>query len=267
MINISLPYIIDLTNKLENLKIIQEGARARDVFFVGVMAEFALEAFLTNSVFSPYMRTSYQLGDELLQALKRLAALDGEYVLTYTEQYSVNVKYEQYKIALLAELNTLPSYFITQQGGYDTHTLLNNAEALFPASLRTKVPGAIFDIAEAAKCLAYEVGTAAGFHFFRATESVLRRYYDHVTNGQAAPKVRSIRVYVKAMRKLGRGNPKVLQALDQMADLHRNPISHPEDVLTTEDAIAILGISRSAISAMLAELPDVPQTTTTAASL
>ena len=74
MINISLPYIIDLTNKLENLKIIQEGARASDVFFVGVMAEFALEAFLTSSVFSPYMRTSYQLGDELLQALIPICA-------------------------------------------------------------------------------------------------------------------------------------------------------------------------------------------------
>ena len=39
--------------------------------------------------------------------------------------------------------------------------------------------------------------------------------------------------------------------------LHRNPLVHPEVILSTEEAIGIIGMARSAIAAMLAALPDV----------
>jgi hypothetical protein len=88
-----------------------------------------------------------------------------------------------------------------------------------------------------------------------------------MTGGKAPPKVRNIGVYVNAMRQSGHGDPKILAVLKQMADLHRNPLIHPETVLTTDEALAILGIARSAVTAMLAVLPSLPPTTTTAPSL
>ncbi len=54
-------------------------------------------------------------------------------------------------------------------------------------------------------------------------------------------------------------------SLQQLARLHRNPIIHPEVILTVDEAITILGIVRSVIGAMLAVLPDVPPTTGSAA--
>lgn len=168
---------------------------------------------------------------------------------------------------LLAELGSLDAYFVTQKGPYDSMALLAYGEALFPADLPKKVPEAIFDCRQAGQCLAYEVPTAAGFHAFRATESVLRKYYAHETNGSAPPKVRSIGVYVTAMEIAKKGDPKVLAVLKQLASLHRNPLIHPETVLTSDEAIAIFGIARSAMTAMLAALPVQPPTTTTPATV
>ena len=155
------------------------------------------------------------------------------------------------------------SYFVTQKGGFDTVSLLAYGENLFPTDLGSKVPEAIVDAREAGKCLAFEISTACGFHAFRATESVLRRYHAHVTGGAAPPKLRTLGVYIKSLTSSGKGDPKVLASLKQMTDLHRNPIAHPEAVLTTEEAISILGVSRSAIGAMLAVLPVIPPTTGT----
>jgi hypothetical protein len=71
-------------------------------------------------------------------------------------------------------------------------------------------------------------------------------------------------VYLRAIKQTNKGDDKILAALEQMTDLHRNPLMHPEVILTPDEAIATLGIARSVITAMLAVLPVQPPTTTTA---
>ena len=83
----------------------------------------------------------------------------------------------------------------------------------------------MFDAQQAAKCLAYDVATACGFHAFRVTESVLRRYWTHETGGTAHPKVRTLGVYIAALMRAGAGDPKVLAALKQLNELHRIRLS------------------------------------------
>jgi hypothetical protein len=123
----------------------------------------------------------------------------------------------------------------------------------------------LYDVAEAGKALCYELPTACGFHLFRATEAVLRRYYTQVTGGAPQPKVRNIMVYVNAMRQQKKGDEKILAVIEQMSKLHRNPLIHPEVALTPDEAISILGMAQSAVTTMLAVLPDVLPTTSTAA--
>jgi hypothetical protein len=72
---------------------------------------------------------------------------------------------------------------------------------------------------------------------------------------------RNIGVYLNAMKQARKGDEKILASLKQMTDLHRNPLIHPEVILTPEEAIATLGIARSAIAAMLVVLPVPPPTT------
>jgi hypothetical protein len=123
-------------------------------------------------------------------------------------------------------------------------------------------PCLVFDVSQAGKALAYGLPTAVGFHLFRATESVLRRYHSHVTGGKAPPKIRSIVIYVRSIRAANCGDEKILTTLDQMAKLHRNPLIHPKAVLTMNEGIATLGIARSAVTAMLDTMPILAPTTT-----
>jgi hypothetical protein len=57
------------------------------------------------------------------------------------------------------------------------------------------------------------------------------------------------------------GEKRIVEAIKQMTKLHRNPLIHPEVILTSEEAIGIIGMARSVIGAMLATLPDAPGTT------
>ena len=57
------------------------------------------------------------------------------------------------------------------------------------------------------------------------------------------------------------GDEKVREALKQLANLHRNPLIHPQVTLTVEEVIGTLGIARSVIGAMLTVMPDVPPET------
>jgi hypothetical protein len=267
MQNISLAYVYQLAMNLEPIAgLPQTETRFSDIFVVVYQADAALTALMQQSIFSPSLRTSWGHCDALLTELRRIAQSkpdDGGFerkVQPY-ELFMLKQAYSECRIALLAELGALQSYFVTQKGGFDTLSLLRSGESLFPVDMPRKVPDALFDAREAGKCLAYEVPTAAGFHIFRATEHVLRKYYAQVTGGQAPPKIRSIGVYLKAMK--SHADPKVWTALDQLTKLHRNPVIHPEQVLTMEDAIAILGLARSAITVMLSVLPVPPPTTAT----
>jgi hypothetical protein len=264
MLRVSLPYIFDLAEQLDGLtRLPDTEVPLNDVYVPLIVASSAIQG-LTSSIYAPYLRSSYPLSQTLL------GRINAETAKTLTDSierwtlWGIKHTHGQYKTVLLAELGSFNTYFVTQHGGYDMHSLLMAGESIFPADLGAKVPEAVIDAREAARALAYEVPTACGFHAFRVTESVLRRYYSHVTGGQAQPKVRNIGVYLNALRQSKKGDEKILAALKQMTDLHRNPLIHPEVILTTEESIATLGIARSVITAMLVVLPVQPPTTTTA---
>jgi hypothetical protein len=267
MIRISLPYLFSLANALEPLASIQTGD-AR--FETGVKvwgATAQLHGFLNSSVYGPAIRSSRALGEQLLDVLNSFKADAFDNPIEAMEAFQLKNTYSHYKIALLAELGIAPTYFVTPKPPFDTAMLLELGECLLPVELAQKAPEAVFDAREAGKCLAYELGTAAGFHILRAAECVVRRYYADVTGGAAQPKVRNLMVYVRQMQYADVGDAKVLSSLEQIAKLHRNPLIHPEDVLTVSEAMALIGIVRSAVSSMLAVLPDVPLTTSTASGL
>ena len=264
MIRISLPYIYGLSEALDPVLKLRPGSKLSDVFYELYNAQNAVETLMRSSVFALTLKSSRTSATALIEALKAVIGdpdrtFDRE-IETY-KTYSITSAASQFKIALMAELGVLPAYFVTQKEGFDTLSLLDDGYKFFPADLTAKVPEAFFDMTEAGKSLAYELPTAAGFHIFRVMESVLRRYYTHVTGGLPMPKVRSISVYVRAIRSAKVGDEKILGSLEMIAKFHRNPLVHPEAALTLDEAIATLGIARSVVTAMLSVLPKLPQTT------
>lgn len=157
---------------------------------------------------------------------------------------------------LSAELQVVDFYAVTAKKGFDTTVLAEDGVRIFPDDLPTKLPEAIPDAQQAARCLAFDLPTAAAFHIHRVNEAVMRRYWDVVTGGKPHPESRGINAYVEAMKKDKAGDRKVWSSLSDIRKFHRNPVLHPEDQLADiEEALALLGVVVSVITFMLKQIP------------
>jgi hypothetical protein len=112
------------------------------------------------------------------------------------------------------------------------------------------------------KCIAFELPTAAGFHLHRANESILHRYYDAVTGGNPRPTGRNIGDYLAKLREYNVGDARLLTALTDLKDMHRNPLIHPDQTLENiDEAIGLLGSIHNAVVYMLKAIPMPPAVT------
>ena len=91
---------------------------------------------------------------------------------------------------IVAEITTLEqiiyaesrtkSIYVLPERRYNTTWLLNEPFKLFRDGVFQKLSDlAQFDIGSAGRCVLFGEGTAAAFHWLRATEDVLRTYYRH----------------------------------------------------------------------------------------
>jgi hypothetical protein len=226
VLRISLGYVYGFAKELEPLvSLPDQDATLGDVFLPLWSARVTVDNMHNSSVFGPYLNVSRQSAINFINTLNGYLNSE-DYNRTISRQIILSVKREceEYRNAFLAELGVFNSYFVTHKLPFDATALLLSGESLFPSDLIAKVPEAITDAREAGKCLAYEAPTAAGFHLFRVLESVLRRYYAHVTGGKAPPKQRSIGVYINAIRQAKKGDEKILSTVKQISDHHRNPL-------------------------------------------
>lgn len=209
-----------------------------------------------DQIFGSGLRGTKQYVPRLRDRIDLLIGRPSDTQFTFYEYMALLGDVNTFEVLLNSELSMGDAYYVLEKKPYSTLTLVTEGERLFPANVLDKVPESYGDLREAGRCLAFEVPTAAAFHIHRATEAVLRRYWHVVTGKQAKPKQRSIGVYLAAMKKLKCGDEKVIAALTQMKDLHRNVIIHPEETLDMNEAIGLVGIANSVVAAMLKEIPD-----------
>ncbi len=168
--------------------------------------------------------------------------------------------------ALLLELGRAPIFYVVPQGVYSTRALVNDASVVFGA-LRSKLPQqALDDTMQAGRCLAFELSTAAGFHIARATEAVLKDYR-LLFCGSSPVSKRDWGHAIDALEKSPETDKRVVNALNQLRTLHRNPLIHPEETLTVVEAQSLWALCCSAIQAMVIEMERKKGTPTSAAVL
>src|SRR5712671_1418370 len=150
-----------------------------------------------------------------------------------------------------AEISSLNTYFISQHGIYSTPDLIEHAEMAFDEQTRNIISeGVKKDFREAGRSLAFELGTACGFHAMRAVESALREWHKIICKPNNPPDWAQC---VNELRKAGADNAS-LGILDQIRALHRNPLMHPEDFLSISDAKILFDIATSAIVSIAREI-------------
>lgn len=237
-----------------------EGKPISSARFALSEAEDQLEGlFHPKAIYFQALRGAFADGNVLYEAIKKLTTHpDPARKMDFFDVYSVINALDNFEPVLKAELRAADAYFVSKKGGYDTIDLITRGDVLFPGGFADKVPEAVRDVQEAGRCLAFELGTAAGFHLLRANEAVLLRYWDAVTSKAAKPRNRNLGSYLAKLDDMKAGDEKVRATLRQIKDLHRNTLVHPEDVLTVDEAIDLWGIIRSAVSAMLKAIPAAP---------
>jgi hypothetical protein len=174
-----------------------------------------------------------------------------------SQERLIDVYTGEFLTILNAELEKLSVYQVAKKRIYDTNDLIQNAHKLFSEAVVKRLPGAAkTDTDAAGKCLAFEVPTAAAFHILRASEAVMGLYYSVLTNGRTFKSDKVMRnwgAYIEALRKNG-AEKKVTEILDHIRAEYRNPITHPEDTLTLDEALDLFNAEVSSISQIISQV-------------
>jgi hypothetical protein len=206
--------------------------------------------------FYPF-RACVNAGHTLLENVERVIEkynADKTAKLESYDAYRISSPLKEFQTVLVAEMRTLDTYHASQKALYSTQDLIERAEIVLPETIRGTVPEeTINEIRAGGKCLAFELPTACGFHIVRATEAVIREYYQTVVGTVPKVKARNWGSYIKLLKDRG-ADGKITTVLEQIKDTYRNPIVHPEDVLEMEDAIILFGMAQGVIVSMMKDI-------------
>ena len=229
-----------------------------DWFWKLVIARNALDAFTKESIIPAPL--SKQAAINLVVVIENSLPSGGPSPNDMDKQighavWDISRRLLEFESVLTAELMQIETFVTAQKGIYDTKRLVEDAENMFSDEVRKWLSEqAVIDICQAGRCLAFEIPTAAGFHLARAVEDSIRRYYAVVAKKpyDMEKQGHSWAKYISALEAEG-SDKNVLNALDQMRELHRNPISHPDVNLSIDEAMMLVGLAQSAIVAMAAD--------------
>lgn len=200
--------------------------------------------------------------DDFNDATQKLSSLSSpEPTLGYVA-YTIRECVKKFETVLSAELSNSDTYWISPKGTHRTSFLMTSARnELPPAILKTVPQDAAAELDEAGRCLLFDVPTAAASHLFRATESVVRKYYEFVVGAVPAMKLRNWGAYIAGLKKKD-ADDKITAYLEHIRTHYRNPVLHPEVLLSSDEAQVLFGVCISAIvmmeKAMYATTPKLP---------
>ena len=216
-------------------------------FFEIKMARDALESVKQQELVPLHFST--KAIDALIKAIDDAWPKDGQFsddaVLGH-QGWNISYHARSFETLFATELENLDTYFVSKKGIFSTTELIERAENVLPGSVISKLPPeCITDLRQAGRCLAFECPTAAGFHIFRAVETVMKKYLLSI-GGTLKQNWGALIIEMEAQN----ASKEITSALRQMKDLHRNPVMHPEEFLTNDEATSSLMIGQSVIVAM-----------------
>jgi hypothetical protein len=264
MLRVDGAYLYDFGSAMRALESMAEEDCTRiKIYFPLSPAYDALEGMVYQSVFSDGWRVVHASAKELLDEIKKHLAIFGE-IETFDMKVSqweiraIKSKFQNLEAVMKAELQSLALYYVSPKGGFDNRHLIDNGLGIFPANLSNKCPEAVQDVLKGSRCIAFELWTAMAFHFHRANEAVLRRYYGGVIGSHKRPKNLTMGTMLSSMEQHALGDVNIRAALKNITVFHRNPIAHPDHHIESgDDALSLYAAIRAAMGYMLDKLPDV----------
>jgi hypothetical protein len=147
--------------------------------------------------------------------------------------------------------------FITTDKRIDINKLLYDVSSLFaPNVFNSLSDTAQYDFKYAGRCIGFVIPTAAAFHLLRATEDVLRDYYqfiykrNRIKNLLWGPMINHLE-----KRKTQPIPPDVmLKNLDNIRVSFRNPTQHPDKIYDIEEVQDLFSLCIDVVNRMIADI-------------
>lgn len=248
----------ELGVKLERLRSLTAETTLKDCFVHCWEARVSLERLLNDPVSLKVCRpaatkvieaiTSF-LPEDISKAIEALQ----ENKKVGPSALTINSSLDELDAVLEAECQTLDTYAVSQKGAYSTSDLIENAEIMLPEPTRKRLGDSVVsDLREAGRCLAFDSPTAAGFHMLRAVESVMASLWKKTVK-PGGTKPQNWNAYIKQLE-AAKVDKKITDMLDSVRSLYRNPVNHPEAVLSDDDATVLFGLGTAAIQEMAQRL-------------
>jgi hypothetical protein len=130
-------------------------------------------------------------------------------------------------------------FTVTPKGSLDVHRLVDCISEAYPKNVRELIDEFVVrEIDYAGRCLAFELPTSGGFHILRAVETCLKAFCYAETGKLPPPQNRNWGQYIDYLNN-AKVDADVIDIL-RMLKTKRNPLMHPTDVLTIDEAISLL---------------------------
>lgn len=240
-----------------------QGALADEWF---MLFEARQELFQFFNIFP--LTTSQPPARTLVDSINRVIPIDvstirfnsdsGERItINYFEGHAIQQAAAELESVLKAELAGWDAFYVSQKGAFNTTELMQRAETMVPEPGRSYLTQkALSDFRQAGMCLAFNLGTAACFHVARATEEMIREYYKAIVGELPTVKQRNWGAYHRNLNKCGQADTKVLAWLKHITEEYRNPVLHPDEMLSVDGAIEFINACNSLITCMARALID-----------
>jgi hypothetical protein len=255
MIEVNLASFFYFGNSIRRLSDIQEGQPVSAWAPVLYEAREGLKAFLANAertrMFSQNVRWAVSILNTINSMMPEVppGTLVKDRQIFVEEVKSLIGALNTFAILLSEESERAYVVILEKQRTFDLHTLVESISTAFDAAVWDSLSGfSKREIKEAGRCLALERYTACGFHMMRAVE---RESCDCATLvAQANPVRRDFGDYLKTLEHHG-AEKKVIAVLDSLRSLERNPLVHPQDWLSQDDAVNMFCIAQVALSRLI----------------
>ena len=151
------------------------------------------------------------------------------------------------------ELDRIPMFTVTPKGNLDIRRLAAKFSDGLPKSTTELLDDFVInDINHSGRCLAFELPTSSGFHILRAVETCAKAYVYSATGKLPPISNRNWGEYIEQLKKAG-AHDDVIEVL-RILKAKRNPLMHPYDNLTVDEAVTLLCLSQAGIDAIMEDL-------------
>jgi hypothetical protein len=224
-----------------------------------VLPQDRLRAFLGETKpFALALKDTRASAEQLLDTIQSISDNipgDWERKMTQPELIAIVNGIEDLEKNFEREHRNLAVFTVTPKGLYDIQLLVEKAEEKFSETTRSVFTSrVVYDLQQSGRCLAFEIPTAMAFHVMRATETLIKDYYE-VLAGKPWPHMqRDWGRYICELEKLSNVNKVITGRLTEIKNFNRNPLIHPEDIVTVEEAPVIFDLCNGVIYSMAEEI-------------